>query len=255
MLVARFAIDEAMNEADRQKLLLAAQQAKDKNIINIIKKVNKERPLSKAEQSMLDEYLTLAHANPTEPHARYGHLPEWSTNKVDGAVLLNIPHRSKFSTWRRTFPDAPEEHPNGKENLWKWYDFIDRHNLRESFRNEIDDPIEKRKHAESRKLEVQAQLYEEKLKQVRGASIDVKEMRRVIVASITELKSKLAAAGNVLAPKVAFAAGDTEKSKEIINDYIHDVLTQLSRSKYISCECPACGAKLVQGVMPDASSN
>lgn len=233
------------SEKARQLLLLAAQQADARNVGNIIQKLNKGRTLTKAEREQVEEYIAKAEANPSEPHPKYGHLPKVGKNKVEAAALLNIPHRSKFSFWRRTYPDAPPDRPNGTEDLWEWFDFIERHKLRGTFKPE-EDPTEKRRHAEAKKIELVSSLYEEKLKRVRGETVSVQEMRRIIVSAVTELKSKLVSSGNVLAPKVALVAGDAEKCKQMINDHIWDILSHMSTSKYDTCTCPSCGAKIVE---------
>lgn len=229
-----------MDENTRQMLLKACQQAGNKNLFNLLNKLNKGQALSKAQMLQLDDATRQLANDTTEPHPKYGHLPQWAKSKVEAAILLGWRSRNYFSLWRRRKPDdAPPENSNGRENCWEWFDFMEKFGIKPD--KDEDDPVAKKHAAESRKVEAQAEMLEERLKRLKSEVIPLPTVNRNYTLAILKCKNKLMSLGNTLAPKLASCAADPEMVKELINEHVWEAMEPLAKSPHNGFACPECG--------------
>ena len=166
-------------------------------------------------------------------------LPRWAANKVEAAILLNLPDRYKLTRWRREFADAPPVRANGQEPVQEWQEFIERRNLRETLRGPYRDSSETKLNAEARQAEAKATLLEHKVEVSRQTVIARELVKRTFALCLLELKNKLLQMGDAVALKLKFLH-DEQKIADILNDFVRSAFRESAKSPLTSFTCPHC---------------
>ena len=229
-----------MNEDEfLEKMVKSASGLKTKNVLNILQRAKLGKPISEGQQKLVDEFLEEADKQNVSEHPTYGYLPKWAKNKVQAAELLDVPHRNNFSKWRRLFEDAPKNRSNGRENLWEWFDFIQRRGLRDGFRTSDEEKAQDKNESEARLSAARAEFMEHRVDVAKRRVIDTEEARQAFNASILGVKTNLSHVGDSLSLSVSLAH-DQNKCRDMINEAISDALNEFADAEFHGFSCPLC---------------
>jgi len=219
------------------KLLESAKNLEKKNIQNILKRAASGKPLTIAQQKTVDQFRDKANDRPATDDPKYGSLPQWGKNKVEAAQLLDVPNRNAFSTWRRIYDDAPRNRSNHQENLWEWFDFLEKHpDIRENFKAAS---TEEKSKSDARLSTARANYMEHRVRVATNKVLNADDMLRAYAHSILEVKAKLGNVGNALALKLSMTASQSD-CKDMVDEAIRDAMNEFTNGEFTGFACPNC---------------